>query len=388
MNVAMRRTAALSFVLAVLSGCVPRPAILAPADGSSIGLDGSADVSIALGSALDPGGTVRVSLLQGIDSPPATVLPVPVVVAGAGATATLEAADLRPGRNSLFVAIDSDGDGRAENFASSTFRWDPLLAAACARDITPVTGVNYDGPIFMAGFGNDRRATGVHDPLWARGFVLQNAEHKLAFVTLDVVGYFYNEVQTLRADPALAGRGFDAVLVSSTHNHEGPDTMGLWGEDETTTGVETGYLDFVNHEVVQCVLDAEAALAPAEMRFATGDTLGASLPPNPDLVADGHVLQALELPGNLFLDIYLPPRPEPYVVEGDPGPIVNPSVPALQIRDRITGEVRATVVNYASHPESLGSNNTLLTADFPHFMRQALEARYGGIAIYVSGDLG
>jgi hypothetical protein len=382
------RRALLSLTLCAVAGCVPRPQIVTPADGSSLGLDGSTPVVIELGAAPGDAAIVKVSLLQGIDAPPATVLPVPALVQGSQATAQLDADDLRPGRNALFVAIDVEGDGRAENFMSSTFRWDPLRAAACARDITPVTGVNYDGPIFMAGFDNDRQATGVHDPIWARGFVLENAERKLAFVTLDVVGYFHNEVETLRADPALAGLGFDAVLVSSTHNHEGPDTMGLWGPDQTTDGTNDQYLDFVNQQVVQCVLDADAALAPAEMRFATGSTVGTSLPPNTDLVADGHVLQELSLPGNLFLGVYLPPQPDPYLVEGDPGPIINPSVPALQIRDRVSRETIATVVNYASHPESLGSDNTLLTSDFPHFMREALESLYGGTAIYVSADLG
>ena len=40
-----------------------------------------------------------------------------------------------------------------------------LRAGACARVITPVVGVNHSDPIFMAGFDNDRHATGVHDDL-------------------------------------------------------------------------------------------------------------------------------------------------------------------------------------------------------------------------------
>jgi hypothetical protein len=160
--------------------------------------------------------------------------------------------------------------------------------------------------------------------------------------------------------------------------------MGLWGPDETTSGVDLGYLDFVNQQVVGCLLDADAQLAPAEIRFATGTTAGTSLPPHPDLVADGKVLESLTIPGAL-LD---PPRAEDLVVQGDPGEITNPSVPALQIRNRLTRATIATVVNFASHPESLGSDNTLLTADFPHFARAALERRYGGVAVHVSADLG
>src|SRR5690606_26864942 len=222
-----------------------------------------------------------------------------------------------------------------------------------------------------------------NDPLWARGFVVQNASRKIAVVTLDLIGYFYNEVQTIRAHPALAELGFDAIMVTSTHQHEGPDTMGLWGPDETTSGVDPDYLDFVNEQVVQCLLDAEESLVPAEARFATGTTEGTSLPPHPDLVADGKVLESLVIPG----DAFSPARPEDVVVQGDPGEIVNATVPALQLRE-VDGDVIATVVNFASHPESLGSNNTLITSDFPHYMREALEAYYGGIAIYVSADLG
>jgi hypothetical protein len=51
-------------------------------------------------------------------------------------------------------------------------------------------------------------------------------------------------------------------------------------------------------------------------------------------------------------------------------------------------ETLATLVNFASHPESLGSDNTLITADFPHYAREAIEAEFGGTAIWVSADLG
>jgi hypothetical protein len=45
-------------------------------------------------------------------------------------------------------------------------------------------------------------------------------------------------------------------------------------------------------------------------------------------------------------------------------------------------------VNFASHPEALGSNNTLITSDFPHYARERIEANGGGTAIWVSGAVG
>lgn len=256
-----------------------------------------------------------------------------------------------------------------------------FTAGTCLKKITPVVGQNHSDPIFIAGFDPNRTATGVHDDLWARGMVLSMGRTKIALVTLDLIGYFNNEVLAIRSlvDPALK---LDRVFVTSTHTHEGPDTLGLWGPDRFTTGVDAGYLDFVNQQVADCVAEADAARVPAEIKFATGTTQGASLPPHPDLVRDTTILEPL------VIDLTLIGGTGTVVVEGDPGEFTNPSLPMLQIRDLRTQDVLLTLANFASHPESLGSANRLITSDFPHFMRENLEQRYGGIAIYLSADLG
>ncbi|MCC6641449.1 MAG: hypothetical protein IT386_09840 [Deltaproteobacteria bacterium] len=369
-------------------------AIVSPPDLSAIAADGDVAVQIELGTAVAPPGSIGVTLLSGIDFPPQAIagLDARLAVTGTTANMQLSAADLSPGRNTLFVRIDRDGDGRPDVLMSSTFTWDAALkAAACKRKITPVVGVNHTDPIYMAGFGNDRRATGVHDDTWVRGVVLESRGKKIALFVLDVIGYFNNEIQTIRSlvDPAL---GFDSITVTSTHQHEGPDTMGLWGPDELTSGVDLGYLDFVNQSVADCISEANAALVPAEIKFVTGSTAGTSLPPHTDLVADGEVLQAMTIPF-LIVDPEnpfepAPPGTGPIEVQGDPGEIINASVPAFQLRQREDGATIATLVNFASHPESLGSGNHLITSDFPHYMRERIESRYGGMAIYMAADLG
>ena len=258
-----------------------------------------------------------------------------------------------------------------------------LRAAACAMKITPEIGVNHSDPIYMAGFGNNRHATGVNDDTWARGVVLEADGKKIALVILDVVGYFNNEVETIRGlvdDPT-----FDAIVVSSTHVHESADTMGLWGPNEFTPGVDLGYLDFINQQVAECIRQADENLVPADIRFATGDTIGTSLPPEPDLVADGEILRRLCVGGAFDGSGACVGGME---VMGDDGPIRNPLTPSFQIRERAGEAILATLVNYASHPEALGSDNTLITSDFPHYMRVALEERFGGVAIYMSADIG
>ena len=52
------------------------------------------------------------------------------------------------------------------------------------------------------------------------------------------------------------------------------------------------------------------------------------------------------------------------------------------------GKVIATLINWATHPESMESANTMITSDFPHAVREAIEQKYGGMALYISGALG
>jgi hypothetical protein len=55
---------------------------------------------------------------------------------------------------------------------------------------------------------------------------------------------------------------------------------------------------------------------------------------------------------------------------------------------RLNGKVIATLINWNTHPESMESQNTLITSDFPDALRRSVERTYGGTAVYVSGDLG
>jgi hypothetical protein len=55
---------------------------------------------------------------------------------------------------------------------------------------------------------------------------------------------------------------------------------------------------------------------------------------------------------------------------------------------RARNQVVATMINWNTHPESMEDKNTEMTSDFPHAVRDTVEKKYGGTAIYVSGDIG
>ncbi len=90
-------------------------------------------------------------------------------------------------------------------------------------DITPA--ITKTKPVFMAGFGENRIATGVLDPLKARAIVFDDGKSTIAMVSLDLVGLSYGTTLSVRKRLP----DFTYVLVSCTHDHEGPDTIGLWG---------------------------------------------------------------------------------------------------------------------------------------------------------------
>jgi hypothetical protein len=138
---------------ALALSCLPRPTILSPADLSALDGPGPVAVEIDLGTALGPQGSARVTLLSGIDSPPAarTDLTPRLVAAGLRLSGEIALSELREGRSALFVSVDADGDGRAENVASSSFSWEPAIDAATAHRCDPI-----DPSRCLYPFPNDR----------------------------------------------------------------------------------------------------------------------------------------------------------------------------------------------------------------------------------------
>jgi hypothetical protein len=126
---------AASALLLIAFACPPvvSPQISSPAHESAAPSSGEVPVEISLGEPLGPVSRLKVTLLFGIDTPPAGVVVLTdpsanrVQVSGSQATAQLGPDDLAEGRNTLFVSLDRDGDGIPEYTLSSTFSWEPRL---------------------------------------------------------------------------------------------------------------------------------------------------------------------------------------------------------------------------------------------------------------------
>ena len=222
----------------------------------------------------------------------------------------------------------------------------------------------YDG-IFLAGFGNNRLATGKHDDLWARAIVLEYETTRIAIVSIDVIGYYskanyygLGEIRKL-VDPKL---GVTEILVASTHDHEAPDTIGAWGPNALSDGKYPKYLRFIDRQIAKAINKAAASTVRTVMKLGSTDPLV-----SPSIAG----MQTR--------------------TRGRPPDFFDQELRVMQFFDGSgtrLDRVIATVINWNTHPESMESGNTLITSDFPHAVREAVEKKYGGTAIYISGDIG
>jgi Neutral/alkaline non-lysosomal ceramidase, N-terminal len=221
----------------------------------------------------------------------------------------------------------------------------PLQVGFGEADVTPT--VVGQKPVYLAGFGQNRQARGVHDPIMARSIVLADGKKKVAFVAVDVVGLFRDVAESVRKQLT----GFDYVLVSSTHNHEGPDTLGLWGQNPFKSGVDPDYLKQVEAGIVKAVKDADAARQEAAAHIGTANA--------PELLHDGR---------------------EPYVKHDE--------LVAIRFSDPDGHKPIGVLVQWNCHPETLDSKNNQVSADFVASTVSALRKSQQCPVVYLTGTVG
>ncbi len=226
-----------------------------------------------------------------------------------------------------------------------------LQAGAAKRTITP--DLAKYGPVYMAGFGHNRRATSVHDDLWTRCLAIGSEHMPLAICGVDSIGLFREDVNRIR-DLVKSRSGKDAdVVVASLHDHEAPDTMGLWGPAEDKSGINEAYNDYVIERTAEAAVEAIQSLQPASF-----------------VLAKAH-----------------PAALDDYIHDNRPPVVHDAEVVALSAM-AADGKRIATLVNWANHPETLGSKNTAITAEYPGYLRNELEKRLGGLTVFINGAVG
>ncbi|MEZ4971032.1 MAG: hypothetical protein R2814_15485 [Flavobacteriaceae bacterium] len=217
---------------------------------------------------------------------------------------------------------------------------------------------------WIAGMSNAKPAQGVHDDVWSRVMVIDDGNTRIAMISMDAIGFLHGDVIDIRKRIP-SELGVDYTLLSSTHTHESNDLVGIWGENIFNSGVNPEMMEYVKSQTVAAITEAVNNLRPAKLVFAE-DLSG----------EDGKFIKDTRKPIVKATGIHL-----------------------MQVLDAENDSTMGTIINWANHPETLWSQNLLISSDFPHYIREAMEngvfngkelvdEGLGGVAIYFSGAIG
>jgi hypothetical protein len=241
----------------------------------------------------------------------------------------------------------------------------------CDEPFEDLNGNGEFDAIWISGFGIKRAATGVHDPITAGGIVFSLNGEYVAIVGIDGIGFLENRITPARE--ALNAEGFekDRVVISASHSHQSPDTVGIWGDlDNVRSGINPDYQESIEQAIFDVVSTAASVMEPVSP--VQGQIHMSDFDP--------------ELSGAPFGGT----NPDDWMI-GTIDDIRDPLIAGDQLLavglDGANGRV-ATLVNFSSHPEVVGDENSELSADYVYYLRDYVDRVEGGTTVFISGALG
>jgi len=216
-------------------------------------------------------------------------------------------------------------------------------AGIAVRDVTPDPLLPVSG-----GVGPSKPATKKIGKLTVRTLVLENSGTRVAICSTDFLGFPGVLCNKVRAQvPSIPPQN---ILIGATHTHSAPDCYGF-PDRSGKSGIDIEYVNRVCAKLVNSINEAVAKLQPARIRIATGR-------------ANGKIAY------NYYAEQLYDPRCN--------------VIQALDSRDKPF----ATLINYACHPEVIGSNQGILSPDFVGPLYDRIKEQGGGTGIFMNGALG
>ena len=214
----------------------------------------------------------------------------------------------------------------------------------CARRIiTPDPLLPVSG-----GLGPTAPAREKQGELTARAVVYQQGETTVAIVGLDLLGFPSVLCDRVRTRiPRIPARN---ILIGSSHTHSAPDCYAFSDGRGGHTG-DLKYMDLVCVKAAEAVNEALDKLSPGRLKVATG-----------------------EAKGKIAYNYYAPD-------------LYDRRMSVIQAVDEADKPV-VTLINYAIHPEVLGSGAGIVSPDLIGPLCDRIEEQTGGMAIFMNGAQG
>jgi len=227
-----------------------------------------------------------------------------------------------------------------------------IKTGVAQRKITPALGAN------LGGYPYQRQAKSVRGHLYARALAFDGGRKRIALVATDLVGVTAEIVEPAKeAIQQTCGISPDAVMVSATHTHTGPE---IRYRKDLPFGPDPTYNEELTRQIAGVVEDACADMFGAAVFVGQAEVEGYTR--NRLLrTADGH-------------DVYRVPGPGEQVPEAlsAAGP-VDASVQVLAVRDT-EKRIRGVAINFAAHPNAKGDD---IWAEWPGETARCIAAVYG-----------
>ena len=175
---------------------------------------------------------------------------------------------------------------------------------------------------------------------------------RMAIVSVDNLGW--TSALGDRSRALIKGIAPENVLIGATHTHSAPDAYGF-PDAEGKSIADLKYLEWCIRQIADAVNEATSRLESASLRVAVGD-------------ANGKIAY------NYYADQLYDPR--------------CGVIQATSLSDKNKGKTIVTLVNYAIHPEVIGSDKGILSPDLCGPLCARLEEKAGGVAIFMNGAQG
>ena len=189
---------------------------------------------------------------------------------------------------------------------------------------------------WLAGFRTGNKVTGVIDPLTLNAMWLDCGKNEgIVFISADLIGLTGYEVNQIRGQLAdfCKRTGCKEIIISCSHTHAGIDTVGYWGR-LPATGKNKKYMLMITSTV--------KLLCNYAYNSRKSGKLFSGYINVPDVATDGRE--------PIFFDDRLSRL---RFVPDD-------------------GSKETWYLNYCAHPNTLGKNNSKISADYPCYIRRKI----------------
>ncbi len=216
-------------------------------------------------------------------------------------------------------------------------------AGIAVRVVTPAPLLPVSG-----GVGPSNPVSKQEGDLTVRALVFADDNTQVAIVSTDFLGF--PSVLGNKARARVKGIPPERILIGATHTHSAPDCYGF-ADHSGKIATDLKYVDLVCDRIAEAINEALGQVQPASLKIATGEAKG-------------------KIAFNYYADQLYDPRCHVIQVIG------------------ANGKPFATLVNYAVHPEVLGSEAGVLSPDLVGPLYDRIRGQGGGTGIFMNSAQG